>query len=153
MGFRFETRHLPVLGAAAIGAALLAALLLDGVTAGAQTATPTASPTATPTASPTGTATATPTASPTPTATVPAGGQFVGTVPTSGFGLVTFGGTVAELDGALTGAGCDRVWATSSGSFIVYVPSSAVAAVNAPFLALWSDGAIPPNTPVLLGNC
>lgn len=77
-----------------------------------------------------------------------------GDLPASGFGLVTFGGTVEVLRTALTELGCEGpIFATSDGAFIGFIPNTAVAVVNADFLALWPDGVIPDNTPLLGGNC
>jgi hypothetical protein len=78
-----------------------------------------------------------------------------GAVPSDGgFGLVVYGGgSYAQLVAA---AGCaeGRVvfWVTRDGAFLVYVPGTAVAAVNSGFQAAFPNDAIPANTP-LIGRC
>jgi hypothetical protein len=82
-------------------------------------------------------------------------GTIVGAIPgAGGFGLVTFGGSIdPQLKDALATAGCDRIFATSEGDFVPYIPSSAIAAVNAPFMALATGGSFAAGTPMLLGGC
>jgi len=90
--------------------------------------------------------------------TVTAGGQgtgrISGSLPPSGFGLFVFsGGTEAQL---LAATGCPAAsaafWASNSaGSFVTFVPGTAIAAVNEPWLAQFVAG-LPDNTP-LLGRC
>jgi hypothetical protein len=78
-----------------------------------------------------------------------------GSVPTDGgFGLIVYGGGTYEQ--LVTASGCPMVrvvfWATRDGSFVVYVPGSAVAAPNAGFQAAFPGGTIPANTG-LIGRC
>ena len=80
-------------------------------------------------------------------------GAFDLELPTVGFGLNTFGSNVQGLAAAMAAGGCTQVWFTSAGSFIVYIPTTNVAAVNAAFNALWTDGVIDAGTPFLLGTC
>ena len=83
------------------------------------------------------------------------GAGTVGTLPASGFGLVTFGGSVEQLRDALTIA-CPSgkpIFATSSGEFVGFFPTAVVAAVNEQFNARFPGGAIPSNTPLFGGNC
>lgn len=81
-------------------------------------------------------------------------GAIVGTLPSSGFGLVTFGGSVDELKTALATscASGAPLFATSGGAFVGYFPTASIVAVNAAFNALYSGG-IPASTPLLGGNC
>jgi hypothetical protein len=80
---------------------------------------------------------------------------IAGKVPLQGgFGLIVFGGgTYTQL---LTASGCPpataRFWATdAAGRFVLLVPIAEVAAVNAPFEAMFG-GTIPAGTP-LIGTC
>ena len=85
----------------------------------------------------------------------PSGQGIVGTLPESGFGLVTFGGTIEQLRDELATA-CpsgNPIFATSGGGFIGFFPTAAVAAVNAQFNARFPGGVIPSGTPLLGGNC
>ena len=85
----------------------------------------------------------------------PSSAGIVGTLPASGFGLVTFGGTIEELRDELATA-CPNgkpVFATSGGEFVGFFPTAAIAAVNAPFNARFPGGVIPSGTPLLGGNC
>ncbi len=78
-----------------------------------------------------------------------------GTVPATGFGLIVFGGgTTAQL---VTASKCAAATAaffatTATGGFVVFVPGTTIAAVNADFLALYTAGNIPAGT-ALLGKC
>jgi len=78
-----------------------------------------------------------------------------GQVPESGFGLIVFsGGSNAELVAAALADGCAqqvtlRFYATTSqGKFVVFIPVSTVAAVNAAWNALFPGG-IPAGRPLL----
>ena len=85
----------------------------------------------------------------------PGDGVIVGTLPASGFGLVTFGGTVDELKAALAMAcasGAPIFSTDASGNFVAYFPTAAATAVNVAFNALWPDG-LPTGTPLIGGNC
>jgi len=53
----------------------------------------------------------------------------------------------------MAAGGCSQIWFTSGGSFIVYIPTTNIAAVNAAFIALWEAGVIEDGTPFLLGTC
>lgn len=81
-------------------------------------------------------------------------GGISGALPASGFGLFVFsGGTEVQL---LAASGCPRetaaFWASDgAGGFLIYVPGTAVAAVNMPWLDQFPAG-IPDNT-ALLGRC
>ena len=80
---------------------------------------------------------------------------LVGTLPASGFGLVTFGGTIEQLRDSLAVA-CPSgkpIFATSGGEFIGFFPTAAIAAVNAQFNARFPGGVIPSGTLLLGGNC
>ena len=44
------------------------------------------------------------------------------------------------------------VWATTAGSFMVYVPGTTITAVNADFMAAFPGGNIPANSP-FVGKC
>jgi hypothetical protein len=84
------------------------------------------------------------------------GGRIIsGSIPPDGgFGLVVFGGgTYGQL---VSASGCPgaRVvfWVTRGGEFLVFVPGTAVAAVNSGFQAAFPNDSIPANT-VLLGRC
>jgi len=78
-----------------------------------------------------------------------------GSVPADGgFGLVVFGGgTYQQL---VVASRCDVsqvvFWITREGQFLIFVPGSAVGAVNAPFVAALPNDFIPYGTP-LLGRC
>ena len=81
-------------------------------------------------------------------------GVIVGDLPSSGFGLVTFGGSIADLTSALAtacGSGAP-IFATSGGAFVDFFPTTSLEAPNAAFNALFSGG-IPASTPLLGGNC
>ena len=81
-------------------------------------------------------------------------GAIVGDLPSSGFGLVTFGGSIDELTTAL-GTSCASgapIFATSGGAFVGFFPTTSLEAPNAAFKALFSAG-IPASTPLLGGNC
>jgi hypothetical protein len=85
-----------------------------------------------------------------------ASGQIVsGSIPlTGGHGLIVFsGGTYDQL---VTASRCPTVrvalWATQGGSFIVFVPSTTVGAVNAPFESAFPNRTIPAHT-AFLGRC
>lgn len=81
-------------------------------------------------------------------------GSTIGPVPSRGFGLFVFaGGSPAQL---LSASGCSSgtaaFWVSDGqGDFVVWVPGTSIAAVNAPWLALYPGG-LPTNTPVL-GRC
>ena len=82
-------------------------------------------------------------------------GKLVGTLPASGFGLVTFSGTIEQLRDALAIA-CPSgkpIFATSGGEFVGFFPTAAIAAVNAQFNARFPGGVIPSGTPLIGGNC
>ena len=74
--------------------------------------------------------------------------------PNGGFGLVVFGGgTYAQLVSAAVCPGLRVVfWVTRDGAFLVFVPGTAVAAVNSGFQAAFPNESIPVNT-ALLGRC
>ena len=83
-------------------------------------------------------------------------GQILsGSIPVAGgFGLIVFGG--GSYDQLLSASGCPaataRFWVTDAeGNFVILVPASAVASVNAGFDALFA-GFIGPLTP-LIGTC
>jgi hypothetical protein len=139
-----RTRTLGVLMALGAVALLTVSLVTGGTPASAQTATPTATETATATATPTGTATATATATGTATATptgtatatptatatatataTPGAGGFASAPAFSAGGLaqvVYNGGTIAQLEAAMTGVGANGAWAqTSGGAFQLYI--------------------------------
>lgn len=103
------------------------------------TATATATGTATPTATATGTATATATATATPT---PGPGGFASApvFSTTGLSQVVFnGGTVVQLETAMTGAAANGAWAqTSTGQFHVYIVGGGF--VNDAFKAAFPNG-------------
>jgi hypothetical protein len=76
-----------------------------------------------------------------------------GELPSAGFGLVTFGGSIAELESALVSAGCaSPIFSTEDGAFVGFFPTSAIELVNAPFRELFADG-VPLRTPLLGGGC
>ena len=108
------------------------------------------------TVTPTPEATLTPEATATPPTTGggTGDGAIEGTLPSSGFGLVTFGGSVDELKTALATscASGAPIFATSGGAFVGYFPTASIVAVNAAFNALYSGG-IPASTPLIGGNC
>lgn len=98
----------------------------------------------------TATATAAPTPTPAATPSPSTGTILSGSVPVSGFGLITWGGgTPAQL---VTAAGCTEptltFWFTSRGNFVTFVPGTTVSAVNAAFTVLHGSS-IPPLTPIL----
>ncbi len=105
----------------------------------AQEAMATPTPTATATATSTGTATPTPIVTPTPTGRFAAPPVF----PPSGPRLaqvVFLGGTITQLDTALTSNNANGAWAqTSTGVFYLYIVG-APAFVNAPFLQAFPNG-------------
>jgi hypothetical protein len=87
------------------------------------------------------------------------GTVIVGSVPTSGFGLIVWGGGSSQL--LATASGCSafptlRFWATDTtrgaGKFVVYIPASNVAIVNDAWFDLFSGGVLPADTP-LLATC
>ena len=76
-----------------------------------------------------------------------------GTLPASGFGLVRFGGSLAELEAALVSAGClAPIFTTLDGAFVGFFPTSAVALANAKFADRYAGG-VPLRTPLLGGGC
>ena len=80
-------------------------------------------------------------------------GSIVGTLPGSGFGLVTFTGTVDQLESVLIGDGCIApIFATSGGAFVGFFPTARIAAANAAFRSLFADG-LPRLTALIGGNC
>lgn len=85
----------------------------------------------------------------------PPGMGIAGTLPASGFGLVTFGGTIEQLRDALATAcpGGRPIFATSGGQFVAFFPTVSIAAVNAHFNARFPGGVIPIGTPLIGGNC
>lgn len=95
------------------------------------------------------------TSTPAPASVAGATGALVsGSIPANGgFGLVVFGGgTSAELVAASScPTGSSAFWASSGGSFVTYVPGTAISAVNQAWLALFAGG-IPSGTP-LIGRC
>lgn len=133
----------------------LTALVTASVTFGlASTALPVSGQQVTPASTSTPTATASPTGTATPVATTTPGsaaGSIVsGSVPVSGFGLITWGGgTRTQLVAA---SGCTEptltFWFTDRGGFVTFVPGTSVSAVNAAFEVLYGS-AIPTLTPVL----
>lgn len=76
-----------------------------------------------------------------------------GNIPAGGFGLVVFSGGTA--DALLAATGCPRqtaaFWTTTAGRFVVYIPATTVAAVNADWRALYPT-ALPANA-AILGKC
>ena len=85
----------------------------------------------------------------------PTGRIISGSIPAGGgFGLVVFGGgTYGQLVAASGCPGARVVfWVTQGGDFLIYVPGTAVAAVNSRFQAAFPSDTIPPSTP-LLGRC
>lgn len=83
-------------------------------------------------------------------------GRIVGgSIPADGgFGLVVFtGGTYDQLVAA-SGCPAPRLsfWVTQGGAFLVYVPTTSVGAVNAPFEGAFPNRTIPPDTP-FIGRC
>ena len=88
------------------------------------------------------------------TAAAVADGAISGDLPASGFGLVTFGGSIDQLTTALA-ASCANgapIFATSGGAFVGFFPTTTLDAPNAAFKALFAAG-VPANTPLLGGNC
>jgi hypothetical protein len=78
-----------------------------------------------------------------------------GSIPADGgFGLIVYGGGTYSQLVAASGCPAARVvfWVTQNGSFIVYVPTTGVAAVNAGFQAAFPNDSIPANT-ALIGRC
>jgi hypothetical protein len=78
-----------------------------------------------------------------------------GSVPgDGGFGLIVYGG--GTYDQLVAAAGCPMLrvvfWTTRDGSFIVFIPGSAVAAPNEGFLAAFPENRIPANT-AFIGRC
>lgn len=87
-------------------------------------------------------------------ATTGSGQMVSGSIPTSGgFGLVVFGGgTSAQLVAAsMCPVASSAFWASSQGSFVTYVPGTAIGAVNQAWVSLFAAG-IPSGTP-LIGRC
>ena len=74
--------------------------------------------------------------------------------PDGGFGLVVFGGgAYGQLVSASGWPGARVVfWVTRGGELLVFVPGTAVAAVNSGFQAAFPNDSIPANT-ALLGRC
>ena len=91
----------------------------------------------------------------TPSAPAPAtpGEILGGGVPAQGFGLIVFGGGSGPQLAAASGcpAGTAQFWATTGGTFVVYIPAAKVAAVNSAWEAAFGGG-IPAGTP-LLARC
>jgi hypothetical protein len=84
-----------------------------------------------------------------------AGRIISGSIPAGGaFGLVVFGGGAYEQLVSASGCPAARVafWVTVSGTFIVYVPTTSVGAVNAPFEAAFPNRLIPAYT-AFIGRC
>ncbi len=85
-----------------------------------------------------------------------ASGRIIsGSIPTSGgFGIVVFGG--GSYDQLVTASGCPAArvafWVTQGGAFIVYVPTSMVAEVNAPFERAFPNRSLLTAT-ALVGRC
>jgi hypothetical protein len=79
-----------------------------------------------------------------------AGTIVAGSVPQVGFGLLVFGGGTNEQ--LVEASGCPpliaRFWASSGGEFVVFIPGSKIAVVNAVWNTLFKDG-IPENTPLI----
>lgn len=100
--------------------------------------------------------TATPTPTPPVTATATTESALTGgSIPIEGgFGLAVFSG--GSIDALVTATACPRTTAvfyfTVDGAFVLYIPGSAVASVNAPFLASFEEGMLPENT-AFLGKC
>lgn len=97
-----------------------------------------------------------PIANGTPTPT-PGSGQIIGGSPppaSGGFGLFVFGGgTFAQLESAACpGSTNDAYWVTTDGDFTVFVPNTAVGAVNEQWYSTFPNAVIPANTPII-GKC
>ena len=75
----------------------------------------------------------------------------------TGFTASTFsGGSTSDLQEVLLETYCTNTvsaYATSRGVLVPYIPASRIAAANAAFLGLFTDGAIPAGTNVIVGNC
>jgi len=81
------------------------------------------------------------------------GTSFGGELPSTGFGFVTFGGTVDQLETALVNASCiSPVFVTNNGEWVGFIPTVQFAAVNAAFNELFADG-IPLGTPLVATGC
>jgi hypothetical protein len=77
-----------------------------------------------------------------------------GEVLDKGISFIVFsGGTSAELKAAILAEACTetelRIFATSGGQFVPYIPAAKVALVNAPWNALFNDG-IPGTWPLIV---
>ena len=84
----------------------------------------------------------------------PADGVISGELPTEGFALVTFGGSLDELRDELASK-CTSgapIFATANGSFVPFFPTSSLSSPNAAFKALYAVG-IPSVTALIGGNC
>jgi hypothetical protein len=74
-------------------------------------------------------------------------------VPGNGFGLIVAAGNIADIVAAShCPAATSAFWATVDGEFVVHVPGTAVAAVNAAFERAFPDGVLPNGTP-LVAKC
>lgn len=75
----------------------------------------------------------------------------------TGFTASTFsGGSTSDLQEVLLNVYCNNTvsaYATSRGVLVPYIPASRIAAANAAFLGLFSDGMVPAGTNVIVGNC
>ena len=75
----------------------------------------------------------------------------------TGFTASTFsGGSTSDLQFVLLNTYCNNTvsaYATSRGVLVPYIPASRIAAANAAFLGLFSDGMVPAGTNVIVGNC
>ena len=75
----------------------------------------------------------------------------------TGFTASTFsGGSTSDLQDVLLNVYCTNTvsaYATSRGVLVPYIPASRIAAANAAFLGLFSDGTVPAGTNVIVGNC
>jgi hypothetical protein len=99
-------------------------------------------------------ATAFPAPAAVPSSPLPAPASTAGVLPSSGFGLFVFGG--GPLSQLVQASGCPAETAafwttTASGDFVIYVPGTSIAAVNAGWFARFPD-AVPASTP-LVGRC
>ncbi len=92
------------------------------------------------------------TATATATATAASGAFSSGDVPPTGFGLVVFGG--GDVRQIAAAAACTEptftTYASLDGTLVVYVPGTAILAVNAAFLERFTGGDIPAGTPLLV---
>jgi hypothetical protein len=75
-------------------------------------------------------------------------------VPATGFGLVVYSG--GSVDQLVTAAACNQpglaFWATVNGEFVIYLPGTQIAAVNADFLTAFPGGVLPSGS-ALVAKC